>query len=83
MTAALHAAETEILDPGALVPEREHRLCPRVANTHARHFPARRGHAGPLSQHAKYSLTVTAPSQTTRTTAQQPKHPRPAANQPP
>jgi hypothetical protein len=83
MTAALHGAETEILDPGTLVPEREHRLCPRVANTHARHFPARRGHAGPLSQHAKYSLTVTAPSQTTRTTAQQPKHPRPAANQPP
>lgn len=74
MTAALDTAETEILRPDALVPEREHRICPRVANPPARSFPSRRNHTGPVSQHAGYTITITTPGQTTHPTVKQHKH---------
>jgi hypothetical protein len=81
MTAALDAAADEILDQP--VPEREHRVCPRAVNEPTRPYPSRRGQEHPISQHARYTVTITPPSQTATPTTDQPQQPGTQEKQPP
>jgi Insertion element 4 transposase N-terminal/Transposase DDE domain len=81
MNTALTAAAQEIL--AQPVPEREHRVCPRAVNEPVKPFPSRRGQQHPLSQHARYTITVTPPGQTTTPATDQPRQPGNQENQPP
>jgi hypothetical protein len=94
-TAAIHAArrttitartsmdtaltDTEAAILAAPVPRRDYRLCPRAVKKPVSPYPSRTTHDGPISQHATYAITPTAPATTTRTTTDQPRHP---ANRP-
>jgi hypothetical protein len=70
MTAALDAAETEILAPAALIPERHGRVYARAVKRSAVTYPPAR-RTRPVSQHATYTITVTAPGTTTRQPSRQ------------
>ena len=79
--AALDAAETEIL--ACLIPPRQGRICPRAVNKPSSPWPSKHNHAGPLSQHASYTTTITAPAPRTQTITNQPEHSGNHENQPP
>jgi len=81
ITAALDAAGTEIL--ACLVPRRQGRICPRAVTNPTPHYPPKRNHHGPLTQHATYTTTITPPALRTQTTTSQPKHSGNHENQPP
>jgi hypothetical protein len=78
---ALDQAEAEIL--ASPVPERKGRVYPRAVNKPVSPYPSRNQKAGPVSQHAQCTLTITTPGTTTRTPSSQPKHPNQQANNPP
>jgi Insertion element 4 transposase N-terminal/Transposase DDE domain len=79
--AALDATETEILT--CLIPPRQARICPRAVKKPSSPHPSRHNHHGPISQHATYTTTIPAPARPTRTTTDQPEHPRQRENEPP
>ena len=79
--AALDAAETEIL--ACLIPPRQGRICPRAVNKPSSPWPSKHNHTGPLSQHASYTTTITAPAPRTQTITNQPEHSGNHENQPP
>jgi hypothetical protein len=81
MDVALAATEAEILS--CLVPRREGRICTRAVKKPVSPYPSRRNHNGPLSQHAGYTVTLTAPAAATRTSTDQPKHPTTQPDTPP
>jgi hypothetical protein len=81
LTAALAEAEAAIL--ASPVPERKGRACPRAVKKPASRYPSRNQKAGPVSQHAQSTLTITTPATTTRTPASQPAHPSQQAHNPP
>ena len=72
MTTALTRTEAEILT--SLVPRRDGRICPRAVNKPVSPYPSKRNHAGPLSQHARYTVTFTTPRTPAPTTTDQAKH---------
>jgi Insertion element 4 transposase N-terminal/Transposase DDE domain len=79
--AALTATETEILS--CPVPRRPGRICARAVNKPVSPFPSKRNHKGPLSQHARYTTTITTPGRTTSTSTDQAKQtPQRPANPP-
>jgi hypothetical protein len=98
-TAALHAvratcasarsgladalAETEAAVMAAPVPERHGRVCPRAVHEPSSPFPSRGNHRQPLAQHADYTVTITAPSQTAARTTDQQQQPQNQETAPP
>jgi hypothetical protein len=78
---ALDQAEAEIL--ASPVPERKGRVYPRAVSKPASPYPSRNGRAGPISQRAECTLTITTPGTTTRTPSSQPGHHKTQANNPP
>ena len=81
ITAALDAAETEILS--CQVPEREGRISARAVKKPSSPYPSRHNHDGPLSQHVTYATTITTPGQTTHTSTDQARHPARQPENPP
>jgi hypothetical protein len=81
MDAALAAVEAEILT--CLVPEREGRIYPRTAKKPISPYASRHKRDCPISQHASYTTTITAPGTTMHTTPDQGKRAETTANQPP
>jgi len=79
--AALDAAETEIL--ACLLPQRQGRICPRAVNKPSSPYPSKHNHHGPISQHASYTTTITAPAPRTQISTDQPEHPGKHENEPP
>ena len=79
--AALDATEAEILS--CLVPQREGRICPRAVNKPSSPYPSKHNHAGPISQHVSYTVTITTPAPRTQTITDQPEHPGKHENEPP
>jgi hypothetical protein len=98
-TAAVHAARRTIITARAsmddtlaatgaellscLVPRREGRVCPRAVKKPVSPYPSRHNRNGPISQHASYTVTLTAPNATTHTTTDQPRHPKTQPDNPP
>ena len=81
MDTALAAAEAEILT--CLVPQREGRIYPRAAKKPISPYSSQHKKDRPISQHARYTLTLTTPASSTPDTADQPKQPsRQPANPP-
>jgi hypothetical protein len=78
---ALARAEAEML--AVLVPVREGRICPRAVKKPRSPYRSRRGCPGPVSQHGTYTVAITAPDPTARTTADQPKQPAQHTTSPP
>ena len=77
-SAALTATETQILT--SLLPRRQGRVYPRTVRTPISPYASRR--TRPITQHAKYTVTITTPANSTGTTAHQhkqhpPQHPNP------
>jgi hypothetical protein len=72
MPAALAGTEAEILT--SLVPRRDGRVCPRAVNKPVSPYLSKRNRTGPLSQHARYTVTFAIPSTPARTTTDQAKH---------
>ena len=60
MTTALDQAEAEILDPAALVPERQGRVCPRVAKHRTTTWPPPH-RASTTPHHATYRIAIISP----------------------
>jgi Insertion element 4 transposase N-terminal/Transposase DDE domain len=81
MDTALASTETEILT--TLVPERKGRIYPRAVAKPISPYPSRRTRPGPISQHARYTLTLTTPASTTHTPAGQPRQPSRQLSNPP
>jgi len=79
--AGLAAAEAAIL--ASPVPDRSGRVCPRAVTEPASPFPSRHNQKQPVSQHAAYTLTITAPGHPTRKPPQQPKQPQTRETAPP
>jgi hypothetical protein len=73
MPAALARTEAEILT--SLVPGRDGRICPRAVNKRTSPYSSKRNHTGPLSQHARYTVTLTTPRTPQHATTDQDKHP--------
>jgi hypothetical protein len=73
MTTALAGTEAEILT--SLIPRRDGRVCPRAVNKPVSPYPSKRNHTGPISQHARYSVTSTTPRTPACTSTDQAKHP--------
>jgi Insertion element 4 transposase N-terminal/Transposase DDE domain len=80
-TAALASTEAEILT--SLNPQRDGRISPRAATSPVTPYPSRHNLTGPLSQRARYALTITTPAATTPTTTDQPAHPPKQPDKPP
>jgi hypothetical protein len=78
---ALDDAEAEML--AVLVPLREGRICPRAVKKPRSPYRSRRSCPGPVSQHGTYTVAITAPDPTARTTADQPKQPAQHTTSPP
>jgi len=68
---ALQAAETEMLS--CLLPVRQGRICPRAVKQARSAYKSRSSHPGPITQHARYTATITTPDSRTQTTADQAK----------
>jgi len=81
ITAALDAAETEILS--CLVPQRQGRVCARAVKKPSSPYPSRNNHDGPISQHVTYTTTITTPDPATHTSTDQPAHPARQPENPP
>ncbi len=81
MDNALAATEASIL--AQLVPPRPGRVWVRAVTAPRSPYPSRGNTKDPLSQHATYTITITPPRTTTRTTTGQPGHPAPQTDQPP
>jgi hypothetical protein len=81
MPAALAAAEAEILT--CPVPDRHGRIYPRTAKKPISPYAGQPSKNRPISQHASYTATITAPGTTTHTTPRQRKRAETTANQPP
>jgi hypothetical protein len=79
--AALAQAEADIL--ACPVPERKGRIYPRAVTKPATRYPSRNAKAGPVSQHAQCTLTITTPSTTTHPPPHQHTHPSQQADNPP
>ena len=79
--AGLAAAETEILS--CLVPRREGRICVRAVNKPVSPYPSKGNRTRPLSQHARYTATITPPANRTTTTTDQARQPPPSQHHPP
>jgi len=79
--AGLAAAETEILS--CLVPRREGRICVRAVNKPVSPYPSKGNRTRPLSQHARYTATITPPANRTTTTTDQARQPAPSQHHPP
>jgi Insertion element 4 transposase N-terminal/Transposase DDE domain len=89
-TAALHAvrrtltaaradpaaalAETEASITAVPVPRREGRVCVRAVTQPSSPFPSRRNAKDPLSQHARYTVTIRPPNQVPPTATDQARH---------
>jgi hypothetical protein len=78
---ALASTQAEILT--CLIPQRDGRICPRAVTSPVSPYPSRHNHSGPLSQPARYTLTITTPTPTTPATTDQPKHPPQQPDKPP
>jgi hypothetical protein len=81
MGTALAAAETEIL--ASLTPRRAGRVYPRVAKKPISPYASQHKRDRPISQHARYTRTLTTPASTTHTTAGQPRQPPRQQSNPP
>jgi hypothetical protein len=79
--AALAGTEADILTE--LVPERDGRVCVRAVTRPSSPFPSKANQKHPLSQHTHRTITIRAPHQAPRTTADQPRQPGNRENQPP
>jgi hypothetical protein len=79
--AALAETEADILT--GLVPERHGRVCVRAVTQPSKPFPSRHNTKDPIAQHARYTLTIHRPDQTTHTTTEQAEQPGNHENQPP
>ena len=79
--AALAGTEADILTE--LVPERAGRVCVRAVTQPSSPFPSKANQKDPIAQHAQCTLTIRAPHQAPRTTADQPRQPGNRENQPP
>ena len=66
---ALQAAETEMLS--CLVPVRKGRICPRAVKQARSSYKSRSSYPGPITQHARYTATITTPGSRTQTTTDQ------------
>lgn len=73
MPTALASIDAEILT--SLVPERHGRIYPRAVSKAISPYPSASTRPGPLSQHAQYTTTLTAPAKPASTTTHQAKHP--------
>jgi len=82
MTTALDEAEAQILDPAALVPERQGRVCPRVAKHRFVTWPPPH-RARTIPHHATYHVTITTHATTTRHPSHQGKQPPKQSPNPP
>lgn len=78
---ALARAETEIL--AAPVPERTGRVWARAVAGSRGHHPARSTVKGPISQHATYTITITAPAAAAPASTRQAQQPVAHETQPP
>ena len=71
--AALAGTEADILTE--LVPERDGRVCLRGVTQPSSPFPSKANQKDPLAQHTQCTITIRAPYQSPRTTADQPRQP--------
>jgi hypothetical protein len=78
---ALAAAETEMLS--SLVPLRPGRIWPRAVKKTRSAWKSRPSRPGPLSQHGRYTTTITTPARPARTTTDQAKRPAQRTAEPP
>jgi Insertion element 4 transposase N-terminal/Transposase DDE domain len=79
--AALADTEADILTE--LIPRRQARICPRAVTRPSSPYRSRGNHNGPISQHARCSITIRPPSQPTHTHPDQATHHGNPNNQPP
>jgi hypothetical protein len=81
MPATLASLEAEILT--SLVPERQGRIYPRAVTKPISAYPSRRTRPGPISQHARYTITTTTPATSTHTHTDQARQPEHRPDNPP
>jgi Insertion element 4 transposase N-terminal/Transposase DDE domain len=81
MDTALASLEAEILT--SLVPGRQGRVYPRAVSKPISPYPSRSTRPGPISQHAQYTTTVTAPAKPASTTTHQARQPESPRSNPP
>ena len=81
MNTALAGTEAEILS--SLASQRDGRVYPRAVNKPVSPYLSKHNHTGPISQHATYTATITAPDPHLGTRTHQARQPPPTARQPP
>jgi hypothetical protein len=81
LPAALASIEAEILT--SLVPDREGRIYPRAVSKPISPYPSRNTRPGPVSQHAQYATTITAPPKPASTSTHQARQPGTPHSNPP